>query len=88
MMASQELKPCGTDMCSDGRPTECPRTSTSRPRHKELEYMVNVVSCLSEGKINYLVSDVGSVREPCREKMTQPPAISQGEFQIECRGKI
>ena len=59
---------------------ECPRTPTSRPQHKELEYMVNVVSCLRERKMNYLVSDIGTMGEPSREKMTQPPTVSLDKF--------
>jgi len=45
--------------------------------------MVNVLSRLSEGKMNYLVSDTGTMREPSREKMTQPPALNLDKFQIE-----
>lgn len=50
--------------------------------------MLNVASCLSERKMNYLVSDVGTTGEPCSGKGDSTTFVSLAKFQIEFRCKI
>jgi len=50
--------------------------------------MINVLFCVSEGKMNYLISDVGTIGKPSRKKINLTTVSLNSKWNLIVKLKI